>query len=430
MSIASTTNRNDYVGNGAVDTYAYGFRIFAKTDLRVTVQDTAEIPVRTTLVVDTDYTVSGVGDDGGGSIALVNSGQSWLDADGDLKSGYALTIRRVRPLKQETDIRNQGDFYPEAHEDAFDHLVMIEQQQQDELDRCLRLPETEAGSGSFVLPSEEERAGNFLAFDDDGNPIVAAGVTDVTVSAFMETVLDDATASDALTTLGVSTFIKTLLDDSSAAIARATLGFSGAGGTAATANLEDASVTLAKHAALAANSIIGNNTGGAATPVALTATQIRTLLGVVQSNTSVAIFNETQAGSAGTFTAGAWQTRTLDTTNTSQSWASLLSNQVTLTAGTYVFEASAPAYRVDNHQSRIQNITDASTAVLGTTDLSVSSASYATTRSFCVGTVTIASSKVFELQHRCTTTKATDGFGPSAGIGSEVYSVLKITKVA
>lgn len=44
------------------------------------------------------------------------------------------------------------------------------------------------------------------------------------VSAFIATLLDDADASAALSTLGVSTFIKTLLDDVDAATARTTLG--------------------------------------------------------------------------------------------------------------------------------------------------------------------------------------------------------------
>ena len=153
MSISSTTNRNDYTGNGAVDTYSYTFRIFANTDLLVTVRDTND--VETTLTLTTHYTVSGVGDAGGGSISLVNGAFSWLDADGDLKSNYILTIRRVRPLKQETDIRNQGDFFPETHEDAFDHLLMIDQQQQDEIDRAVVLPET-VPSSEFnpQLPSD------------------------------------------------------------------------------------------------------------------------------------------------------------------------------------------------------------------------------------------------------------------------------------
>ena len=54
--------------------------------------------------------------------------------------------------------------------------------------------------------------------------ITAQTLTDLGVSAFMQTVLDDAAATNALTTLGFSTYIKTLIDDTTAAAARTTLG--------------------------------------------------------------------------------------------------------------------------------------------------------------------------------------------------------------
>lgn len=140
MTVSSTTNRNNYTGDGTVDTYSYTFKIFSNTDLLVTVRNTNN--VETTLTLTTDYTVTGVGSTSGGTVVLVNASQAWLDGDGDLLTGYELSIRRVRPLTQITDIRNQGSFLPETHEDEFDKQIMIAQQQQDAIDRSVSLPES------------------------------------------------------------------------------------------------------------------------------------------------------------------------------------------------------------------------------------------------------------------------------------------------
>ena len=143
MSLSNTNTRTDAVGNGATDTYPYTFKIFAETDLKVTVRSTAG--VETVLTLTTHYTVAGVGSTTGGNVVLVNGAFTWITG-GFLTNGYSITIRRVRPLTQTTDIRNQGAFFPETHEDAFDDQVMIAQQQQDEINRSVKLPDT-------VLPS-------------------------------------------------------------------------------------------------------------------------------------------------------------------------------------------------------------------------------------------------------------------------------------
>jgi len=208
MSITTETNRNDYVGNNATATYSYTFKILDASDLRVTVRD--DLGVETTLALNTDYTVTGVRNKTGGNITLTA---------GNLTSGHALTLRRVRPITQESDIRNQGDFHAQTHEDAFDHLTMVDQQQQDEINRSIKLAETDYSSG-MTLPVASERAGRYLAFDVSGNPI----------------------ASSAAATIAVTPFIETLVDDTTAAQARATLGFSGAGGTVAAANIDAGAV--------------------------------------------------------------------------------------------------------------------------------------------------------------------------------------------
>lgn len=128
MTISSLTNRVEYLGTGAVSTYAYPFKIFNEDDLLVVQVDTSD--VETELIIDDDYTVSGVGTSTGGNITLVA---------GNLTSGYSLIIRRKLSLVQSTDIRNQGSFFPEAHENQFDKFAMIHQQQQDELDRSFKI---------------------------------------------------------------------------------------------------------------------------------------------------------------------------------------------------------------------------------------------------------------------------------------------------
>lgn len=138
MSLSSAVSRNDYVGNGNVDTYAYSFRITDQSHLRVIITDLDG--VETELVITTDFTVTGVGASGGGNVVLVNSAQAWLDGDGDLKSGYGITVIRSVPVTQLTDIRNQGDFFPEVHENAFDKLTMIAQQQEDAVERSAKMP--------------------------------------------------------------------------------------------------------------------------------------------------------------------------------------------------------------------------------------------------------------------------------------------------
>lgn len=137
MSVESDVSRNDYVGNGSTADYDYLFKIFSQDDLSVIVRDSDG--VETVLVLDTDYSVSDVGEDAGGSISLIDAGQSWIDGSGFLDSGFSLSIRRTPEVIQQTDIKNQGDFYPEVYEAALDKLCFIDQKQQDEIDRSFKL---------------------------------------------------------------------------------------------------------------------------------------------------------------------------------------------------------------------------------------------------------------------------------------------------
>ena len=203
MTVPSLTNRMDYTGNGSVSTYSFTFKVLDEADLRLTVRDTDG--VETELALTTDYTVTGVGSPSGGSISLVSAGQAWLTA-GKLTTDYHLTIRRDPDPVQETDIANQGSFYPEVHEDALDRLTMVAQKQQDELDRSVKLPETVAASGfAPTLPADiASLPGGVIQVNADGDGLIVATATlpNATVTPYMETVLDDLNAAAARTTLG------------------------------------------------------------------------------------------------------------------------------------------------------------------------------------------------------------------------------------
>lgn len=147
----------------------------------------------------------------------------------------------------------------------------------------------------------------------------------------------------------------------------------------------------------------------------------------------VLIRDEKSSGThGGTFTNGDWRTRNLNTLTVDETGqVSLSSNQFTLSAGTYRFSASAPARIVGNHTCRLQNTTDASTVLVGEVCIA-GTGGFTVTHSRVEGQFTITASKTFELQHRCATTRATDGFGEAANFAStaEVYATIELLKVA
>lgn len=130
MTVSTEVDHNDYVGNGVTTQFPYTFRVFKKSDLVVTVLDLSQN--MTTLILDTDYTVSGAGGYTGGNVTLSTP----------LTSGWKISITRVLPVTQETDLRNQGKFFAEVHEDAFDKLTMLIQRALSLFGLSLKKPST------------------------------------------------------------------------------------------------------------------------------------------------------------------------------------------------------------------------------------------------------------------------------------------------
>jgi len=106
--------------------------------------------------------------------------------------------------------------------------------------------------------------------------------------------------------------------------------------------------------------------------------------------------------------------------------AAPVGNQFTLDAGTYEIRWSAPAGDVGGNQSWLYNVTDGLIVKRGTSERVVGTVS-AWTRSFGSAVVTLTGSTVFEIRHRSTGTKATNGLGIAAGLGVEVYTRVEIS---
>ncbi|EJH7039898.1 right-handed parallel beta-helix repeat-containing protein [Escherichia coli] len=128
MTVSTEVDHNEYTGNGVTTTFPYTFRIFKKSDLVVQVVDLNDNI--TVLTLDTDYTVTGAGGYVGGNVILATA----------LANGYQISISRELPVTQETDLRNQGKFFAEVHEDALDKLTMLIQQVRSWFSLALRKP--------------------------------------------------------------------------------------------------------------------------------------------------------------------------------------------------------------------------------------------------------------------------------------------------
>ncbi|MFS8283273.1 hypothetical protein [Escherichia coli] len=132
MTVSTVVDHNDYTGNGITTSFPYTFRIFKKEDLSVSVVDLDENI--TVLVLDTDYAVTNAGGYNGGNVVLTTP----------LANGWQISIARELEPTQETDLRNQGKFFAEVHEDALDKLTMLIQQVYSVFRLALRKPSSVA----------------------------------------------------------------------------------------------------------------------------------------------------------------------------------------------------------------------------------------------------------------------------------------------
>jgi hypothetical protein len=113
-------------------------------------------------------------------------------------------FRRIA-IERTTDFQQGQDINRTALNEQLDVLTALVADMKDRWDRAVHIQDFDAGQVNFVLPVSSVRAGNYFAFDANGDPVMTAGTTStLIVSAFAETFLNDNTGAEVLNTLGVT----------------------------------------------------------------------------------------------------------------------------------------------------------------------------------------------------------------------------------
>jgi hypothetical protein len=129
MTISSEISASGpYLGNGSTTVFPYEFKIVNESHIKV-IFSSIDGNVSELSIGSGDYRVTGVGDENGGNVIKT----------GALRSGERLMIVRRPPFTQETSLTNQGPYYPDVVEDAFDKFVMQTQAVKEATDRSVKV---------------------------------------------------------------------------------------------------------------------------------------------------------------------------------------------------------------------------------------------------------------------------------------------------
>jgi len=175
MTISSTTTKNTYSGNGSTTVFAYGFKIFASSDIKVYIRSSAGVEtLKSEGSGSANYGISGVGETSGGTVTFVTAPAS----------GETVVLIRDTSQVQSTDYVENDPFSAADHENALDRLTMISQEMQEEMDRSFKISKTSTITTPEFTDDAATRASKLLGFSSDGNTLEATTgrVSSVSVS--------------------------------------------------------------------------------------------------------------------------------------------------------------------------------------------------------------------------------------------------------
>jgi hypothetical protein len=150
MTVSNQTKKVTGTGNDSATVFSFSPMVLPTDSTQLVVVHTDADGVETTLSEGTGasaYAVTVTSYPGTGSITYPE------DEVTPLPTGEFVTMKRVLTLEQQTDLENQGGYFPEVQETQFDLLLMIDLQQQEVLDRSFAFPVTYTGGASAEIPT-------------------------------------------------------------------------------------------------------------------------------------------------------------------------------------------------------------------------------------------------------------------------------------
>jgi hypothetical protein len=158
MTISTTTIINSYSGDGSTTAFTYTFKITDQDDIEVLIR--SNDGTETTKTITTHYTVSGVGNAGGGTVTFTS---------GNIPtSTQTVVLRRSTPQTQTMDLIDNDPMSADTIETAHDKAIAISQELQEQVNRSIKFSRTNTFTSSEFTVDAATRANKILAFDSSG----------------------------------------------------------------------------------------------------------------------------------------------------------------------------------------------------------------------------------------------------------------------
>lgn len=171
--------RVQYTAAAAQTVFAYPFPIFADGDLVVDVDGATQ-------ALNTDYTVSGEGEDAGGNVTFLSA----------MAGNEVVTIYRDLAIERTSDFQTNGPLSSATFNDELDRITLVQQQLQDGINRSLRLPVITTGLTADTELTADNWAGMYMSFDANGIPTPAALTSTALTQAILGALLNPRTGDE------------------------------------------------------------------------------------------------------------------------------------------------------------------------------------------------------------------------------------------